>query len=149
MGKTVCTGLGGWSVSGSESYFCQTWQTARLNDIKRYCIHAETVLQDERNQQMKKSKVAAERLQMVQMAYYAPSVRGRNSGRGRGRGFSFNNREGSEACWKCGQMGHWARDCPVAMSEEWDGGQGVARPPPGNVSVNRPFGRRNQLSQRT
>lgn len=45
--------------------------------LKKYCSHAEAIVQDEKNQQMKKFKATAEKLQMVKLVYCAPSARGR------------------------------------------------------------------------
>lgn len=68
---------------------------------------------------IKKFEATAEKLQMVQLAYYASADRGH--GQRKGRSFAFDNREESDVCWKCHQEGHWAKDCTATTPEEWDG----------------------------
>lgn len=83
---------------------CIAWQSARLEDVKKYCLHADTVVKDETNQQLRKSAATHERLQMAQLDFYSTSD-------------GYNDM----LCWECHKSGHRAVDCTENFSEEsWD-----------------------------
>ena len=130
---------------------CVSWQSARMDEVKKYCLHADTVVKEEITVQSKKSKATGERLQMAQLDYYAPTSRGRSDqrfsgqrfsgqrftgrGRARGRGRGWGNRQAPAiVCWNCNKPGHRAAVCTANASDV------TSRPPSSQVTVNQPFG---------
>ena len=131
---------------------CVGWQSARLEEVKKYCVHADMVVQEERTAQMKKSKATTDRLQMAQLDYYTPNNRGksgdgskfngkgRGKARGRGGKHYYGNRYNDGLCWNCRRPGHQAKDCEFDRNEEAYGNtRDQTRPPSSQVSVSKPF----------
>ena len=91
---------------------CIAWESANLEKVELHATHAEKLLNSKTK---KKTSEFTEKLQMAQLAAYQTQVRGRGRGRWRGRG-----RGRADACFKCGKMGHWSRECPMNQRTQCD-----------------------------
>ncbi|XP_034534969.1 uncharacterized protein LOC117809637 [Notolabrus celidotus] len=106
------------AIADQIEHSCITWETGKLHEIEQYAVHAEKLLND---QQKRKSAKQAEQLHLATLTMFQSTFRGGRGGRGRGRGRGvrrggrggLNRRfRDPEACFICGEKGHWSRQCP-------------------------------------
>lgn len=104
---------------------CVGYDEARLVDIRKHAIHVDKHQTAARRLKLQKKDddMHKSALCLYNAVYQAPFKRGGNRrgrfpprGRGSGRGRGGASR--SDACFQCGEVGHWAAQCPAGAGTE-------------------------------
>ena len=110
-----------------------------MKSVKEYAIHAEKVLKDKaETKRVKKEKKSemymTDLFSSLSETLYRDNLGGRSGRGGRGRGGRGGRRRGGKkrgggekdgACFVCGKMGHWAKECRFKKDGPMGGVVGV------------------------
>nr|XP_046258505.1 uncharacterized protein LOC124066281 [Scatophagus argus] len=104
-------------IASAVKSSCIGWNDARLSELRRHAIHAHDQILSKKK---KKEETTQKELHMAAMTMYN-TVQGREQpnheqkGRAQGR-HRHRKRPTQDACFICGQYGHWKNECPRKTS---------------------------------
>eukprot|EP00064_Thunnus_orientalis_P007515 superscaffoldBa00000840_g7537 len=97
-------------ISNMVKRICITWDSGKLSLIEAHAVHAVKILKES---QKRKGEKKEKEMHMAALTMFQGHARGCGRGRGRGGPRGGGQRKTDpDACFHCGERGHWAKDCP-------------------------------------